>query len=51
MVGQAVGAVGEVCRGSRHGMSWGDTARSSWSGMTRLGNFLDFFVGTIQKED
>ncbi len=35
-VGQAARAVGEVCGGSQHGMSWGDAARSSWSGMTRL---------------
>ncbi len=46
-VGQAEGAVGEVCGGSRRGMSWGDAARSSWSGMMRPGNFLDFLVGTI----
>ncbi len=39
MVGQAVGAVGEVCGGSRRGMSRGDAARSSWSWMTRLGEF------------
>ncbi len=39
-VGQA-GAVGEVCGGSRRGMSWGDAARSSWSGIMRPGNFLD----------
>ncbi len=49
-VGQT-GAVGEVCGGSRRGMSWGDAARSCWSGMTRPGNFLDFLVGTIQEED
>ncbi len=35
--GQAVRAVGTVCGGSRRGLSWGDVARSSWSGMTRLG--------------
>ncbi len=46
-VGQVVGAVGEVCGGSRRWMSWGDAARSSWSGMMRPGNFLDFLVGTI----
>ncbi len=45
-VGQA-GAVGEVCGGAQRGMSWGDAARSSWSGMMRPGNFLDFLVGTI----
>ncbi len=31
-VGQAVWAVGEVCGGFRRGLSWGDAARSSWSG-------------------
>ncbi len=36
-VGQAVGAVGEVC-----GVSWGDMLHFSWSGMTRLGDYLDF---------
>ncbi len=46
-VGQVVGAVGEVCGGSRRWMSWGDATRSSWSGMMRPGNFLDFLVGTI----
>ncbi len=39
-VGQAGGAVGEVCRGSQLGVSWGGAARYSWSGMTRLWDYL-----------
>ncbi len=32
-------------------MSSGGAARSSWRGMTKLGNLLNFFVGTVEKED
>ncbi len=48
-LGRAGGAVGEVCGGSQHGMSWGGAAHSSWSGMTRLRNYLDFQIRTVKK--
>ncbi len=41
--GQAIWAVSAVCEGSQRGVSLGDAARSSWSGMTRLGN-LPYFL-------
>ncbi len=45
-----LGAVGEVYGRSRYGVSWGDVACSSWSGMTRLGD-PDFKVRTVQEQD
>ncbi len=53
-VGQVVVAVGEVCGGSRRGVSWGDAARSNWSRMTRLGNFpyfLNLKIRIIKEQD
>ncbi len=53
-VGQAVGAVGEVCGVSWCGVSWGDTARSSGGWTTRLRSFLYSFyfkLGRVEEKD
>ncbi len=49
-VGQARGAVVEVCGGPRHGVSWGGATHSSWSGMMKLRDYLDFQIRTVKKQ-
>ncbi len=49
-VGQVRGAVVEVCGGPRHGVSWGGATHSSWSGMMKLRDYLDFQIRTVKKQ-